>query len=227
MTIQHDQYALDGKNYFYLVCVVVMFMLICRYFIQKHLPKRQKYKYQVEVKSLLSSPARARTWSEEKKRIKKPVPSDGPRDRYWIQVKSSLIPLAGFLLSSLIFCLLLHYLFITRKVHNLSEYFLCENVLNGTASGSTWPIPSCFVDHTTMKPKQAVKNIEAAKESWLIGGFIFLFVVTNVIIYFHYNPVNYQKKDDQKSYTSIKFIPRSPSMQCIHEHEEFADFDFP
>ena len=29
------------------------------------------------------------------------------------------------------------------------DYFACENVLNGVATGDTWPVPSCFSDETT------------------------------------------------------------------------------
>ena len=28
------------------------------------------------------------------------------------------------------------------------DYFRCENVLNGTATGDTWPVPSCMTDNT-------------------------------------------------------------------------------
>jgi len=29
------------------------------------------------------------------------------------------------------------------------DYFRCENVVNGVATGDTWPVPSCFQDNTT------------------------------------------------------------------------------
>lgn len=32
---------------------------------------------------------------------------------------------------------------------NVNSYFACEGVVNGTATGETWPIPSCFTDETS------------------------------------------------------------------------------
>ena len=29
------------------------------------------------------------------------------------------------------------------------DYYLCENVVGGVATGATWPVPPCFEDRTT------------------------------------------------------------------------------
>jgi hypothetical protein len=29
------------------------------------------------------------------------------------------------------------------------DYFKCENVVNGVAKGTTWPVPKCLKDETT------------------------------------------------------------------------------
>lgn len=35
-----------------------------------------------------------------------------------------------------------------EKTEKTSNYFICEGVVNGKATGDTWPIPSCFADET-------------------------------------------------------------------------------
>eukprot|EP01083_Nonionella_stella_P279756 951580_1 len=35
-----------------------------------------------------------------------------------------------------------------EETENTSHYFMCEGVVNGKATGDTWPIPSCFADET-------------------------------------------------------------------------------
>ena len=36
------------------------------------------------------------------------------------------------------------------------DYYLCENVVNGVATGDTWPVPPCFKDetHAALRTKQ-------------------------------------------------------------------------
>lgn len=34
------------------------------------------------------------------------------------------------------------------ETYKVDRYFTCEGVVNGTAVGDTWPVPSCFVDET-------------------------------------------------------------------------------
>lgn len=37
---------------------------------------------------------------------------------------------------------------ISEETYNVRNYFVCEGVVNGVATGNTWPVPSCFTDET-------------------------------------------------------------------------------
>lgn len=37
---------------------------------------------------------------------------------------------------------------ISEETFNVQNYFSCEGVVNGVATGNTWPVPSCFADET-------------------------------------------------------------------------------
>ena len=39
----------------------------------------------------------------------------------------------------------------TSRTYNRRDYFSCRGVLNSSATGLTWPVPSCFVDATYMQ----------------------------------------------------------------------------
>lgn len=209
------------------MCFGCLCLFICYYFFCKHVRKSAKGNCQTETENLINSPNRSRTWSEEKKRITVTPPKNKPGEhtRKWFTISVQTL---YFLVLIFVLYALTHYLIVTQRVHNLSEYYLCDGVLNGIASGSTWPIPSCFSDHTTSTAAySSIMNIEATKESCLIGGIMFALVFIYSISCLCSRGCWYRNVLNRKSYTQLKFITRSPSMQCIQEHEEFGDFEFP
>lgn len=38
-----------------------------------------------------------------------------------------------------------------------TDYYVCEGISGGVATGSTWPVPPCFEDQTTAATTGAVK----------------------------------------------------------------------
>lgn len=51
----------------------------------------------------------------------------------------------------LLCCLSIFWWKTIKSTHLLTEYYLCEGVRNGIASGNTWPVPHCFQDQTVAR----------------------------------------------------------------------------
>lgn len=55
-----------------------------------------------------------------------------------------------FIVASVVVAVAVQFIVRTQEhTFDKTHYFTCEGVVDGVATGDTWPVPSCFTDETT------------------------------------------------------------------------------
>jgi len=178
----HDKYVRDGRTILTVTAVVaIVFVIGIMGFCARtySLKQRKIAESDAEKNDLLhpnhTAGHRQRTWSEEKKKYPFAIKlgllrSSGKQEH----VNGCCLSKILWIASMLIGALLIYYLVVTRRVHDLSHYYKCEHV-NGRAIGSTWPVPSCLVDETSTAAtagQHKLKNREAIKQTWIVAAIL-------------------------------------------------------